>query len=129
MEAEFILITGRTARQGIGLVLGKDSPEYIREAGTVEISGSDLQKLGLKSGDKAVIRSASGFASVICREADLPGGILFMPYGPPCNSLVDTDTHGTGMPDSKGFRVTLSPCGYDGCDPPGKEGERYKQCL
>jgi formylmethanofuran dehydrogenase subunit D len=121
LEAEFVLITGRTARQGIGLVLGKDSPEYIREAGTVEISRADLQKMGLKSGDRAVIRSASRSVPVICREADLPGGIIFMPYGPQCNALVDTATHGTGMPDSKGFRVTLSACGYNECNPLSKE--------
>jgi len=110
LKGEFILITGRTARQGIGLVLGKNSPEYIREVSTVEISRSDLQKLGLKAGDRAIIRSGFDSVSVMCREADLPGGIVFMPYGFLCNFLVDTETHGTGMPDSKGFLVTLTPC-------------------
>jgi len=32
---------------------------------------------------------------------------LFLPYGEMSSRLMGADTHGTGMPDSKSFDVTL----------------------
>ncbi len=37
----------------------------------------------------------------------LPPGLLFMSYGPHSSQLMGADTHGTGMPDSKGLDVQV----------------------
>ena len=108
-ELSVILITGRTVKQGVGLVSGKNTQAYIEEVSTVEVSKADLQKMGLQKGDKVILRSKAGSIDAKCREAQIPEGLVFMPYGSWCNVLIDTETHGTGMPDSKGFTVTIEP--------------------
>jgi formylmethanofuran dehydrogenase subunit D len=35
--------------------------------------------------------------------------MLFIAYGPESSRLMTGDTQGTGMPDSKGFEVELTP--------------------
>ena len=41
------------------------------------------------------------------KSGDLPPGLLFLPYGDMSSRLISGDTHGTGMPDSKGIDVEL----------------------
>jgi formylmethanofuran dehydrogenase subunit D len=109
MEGELLvtLITGRTTKQGIGLVLGKNSPEYSREVAAVEVSKGDLARLGLKTNDQVLISNSCGAVRLTCREANIPAGIVFVPLGPNINALIDTETGGTGMPDFKGVTVIM----------------------
>jgi formylmethanofuran dehydrogenase subunit D len=56
------------------------------------------------------LRSEQGQIEIACQAAksgELPAGILFLPYGDMSSRLMGGDTHGTGMPDSKGFDVAL----------------------
>ena len=41
------------------------------------------------------------------KAGELPPGLLFLPYGDLSSRLMGGDTHGTGMPNSKGFDVEL----------------------
>ncbi len=106
-ELLMTMITGRTIKQGVGLVLGKNSNEYMAEVSVVEMCREDLVQLGVKEGSKLQLTTDQGSNQFICREADLPQGLLFIPFGPPANSLIGGDTGSTGMPDSKGILVRV----------------------
>lgn len=111
MPAEvFILIPGRTSRQGTTLNEGKFTPGYVEEISTLLVSPEDMGRLGLKAGDRVRLRSEQGQIELPCQAAkagELPPGVLFLPYGDLSSRLMGGDTHGTGMPDSKSFDVEL----------------------
>jgi formylmethanofuran dehydrogenase subunit D len=106
----FILIAGRSSRQGTALNEGKFTAEYVEETSTVLVNPDDLARLGLRGGDRVRLRSEFGSCEVTCQPAkpgDQPGGVLFMAYGDQTSRLMGADTHGTGMPTSKGVDVTI----------------------
>src|SRR5262245_7779577 len=106
----FILIPGRTSRQGTSLNEGKFTATYVEETGTLQVSPEDMARLGLKNGDRVRLRSEQGQVELPCQAAkagELPAGLLFLPYGDASSHLMGGDTHGTGMPNSKSFDVEL----------------------
>lgn len=106
----FVLIPGRTARQGTTLNEGKLSAGYMDETSTLFMNPDDMTRLGLKNGDKVRLRSEQGTAEIACQGAkagELPPGLLFLPYGDHSSRLMAGDTHGTGMPTSKGMDVEV----------------------
>jgi formylmethanofuran dehydrogenase subunit D len=106
----FILIPGRTARQGTTLNEGKLSGGYVEETNTLFMNPDDMTRLGFKAGDTVRVRSEQGHADITCQAAkpgELPPGLLFLPYGDKSSRLMAGDTHGTGMPTSKGIDVEL----------------------
>ena len=106
----FILIPGRTSRQGTTLNEGKFSAGYKDETSTLMMCPADMARLSLKNGDRVRLRSEQGQIELPCQAAkdgELPAGLLFLPYGDLSSRLMSGDTHGTGMPDSKGFDVEL----------------------
>jgi len=109
MTDEFILIPGRTSRQGTALNEGKDSVAYYEETHTLRMNPDDMQRLGLVEGDNVRMWNNVGEATVICTSGkdELPQGILFIGYGDVSSRLMGGETHGTGMPDSKGLEVQL----------------------
>lgn len=114
MPASFILIPGRTARQGTSLNEGKLQAEYVDETNTLLMNGADMARLGLTNGDRVRVRSEQGAVELKClaaKEGELPSGLLFLPYGDPSSRLMGGETHGTGMPTSKGIDVDLEPAG------------------
>jgi formylmethanofuran dehydrogenase subunit D len=110
MPETFILIPGRTSRQGTSLNEGKLKAEYREETHTLFMAPADMKRLGLAGGDRVRLRSEQGQVELTCRpakEGELPPGLLFLPYGDPSSRLMGGDTHGTGMPNSKGIDVEL----------------------
>jgi formylmethanofuran dehydrogenase subunit D len=106
----FILIPGRTSRQGTTLNEGKLTQAYIDETSTLLMSPDDMKRLALKNGDRVRLRTEQGQVELPCQAAksgELPAGLLFLPYGDMSSRLMGGDTHGTGMPNSKGFDVEL----------------------
>lgn len=111
MIESFILIPGRTSRQGTGINEGKFSEEYLDEIQTLQMSPEDMQRLGLKDRDRVSLKSEFGSIDIRVQAAkagDLPSGLLFLAYGDLSSRLMGGDTHGTGMPSSKGLDVVLS---------------------
>jgi formylmethanofuran dehydrogenase subunit D len=111
MAHGFILIPGRTSRQGTSLNEGKLTAAYIRETETLLMNPDDLQRLGLQSGSMVQLHSAHGSVTVpveAAKSGELPTGVLFIAYGHVSSQLMGGDTHGTGMPDSKGLDVELN---------------------
>ncbi len=106
----FILIPGRTSRQGTALNESKLGNAYLDEISTLQMAPEDMARLGLKNGDRVRLRSGQGEIELPCQAAkagELPAGLLFLPYGDLSSRLMGGDTHGTGMPDSKSFDVEL----------------------
>ena len=110
MAQTFILIPGRTSRQGCGISEGKFGESYQSEINTLLVAAEDMQRLGLANGDKVRLSSEFGEVDVSVTTAkgdDLPAGLLFIAYGDLSSRLMGGDTHGTGMPTSKGIDVEL----------------------
>jgi formylmethanofuran dehydrogenase subunit D len=69
-----------------------------------------MKRLGLADGDTVRLTSEWGqieVAVVASKGDELPPGLLFIPYGDLSSRLMGGDTHGSGMPTSKGIDVEL----------------------
>ena len=115
MAETYVLIPGRTAKQGCGISEGKFTEGYIAETTTLMVAPQDMQRVGLVNGDRVRVTSESGGQIEVAVEAatgdELPPGILFIGYGDLSSRLMGADTHGSGMPTSKGFDVTMEKIG------------------
>jgi formylmethanofuran dehydrogenase subunit D len=110
MPETFILIPGRTSNQGCGISEGKFQEKYQREINTLQVSPGDMKRLGLAAGDAVRLTSDNGQVEVCVTPAkadELPEGLLFIAYGNISSRLMGGDTHGSGMPTSKGIDVEL----------------------
>ena len=109
MPETFILIPGRTSRQGTSLNEGKYTDEYQAEITTLLINPADMKRLGLVEGDVVRMWNEVGEVRVPCKSAkdECPPGLLFISYGDRSSRLMGGETHGSGMPDSKGLDVFL----------------------
>ncbi len=110
MATPFILIPGRTSKQGCGISEGKFQDNYQSEINTLQVSPQDMDRLGLAEGDRVRLVSEDGQVDVAVKPAakdELPEGLLFIAYGDLSSQLMGGDTHGSGMPTSKGIDVTL----------------------
>jgi formylmethanofuran dehydrogenase subunit D len=114
MSHAFILIPGRTSKQGVGISEGKFKEGYRSETETLQVAPQDMQKLGLKNADRVRLTSESGqieVAVIAAKGDELPPGLLFIAYGDLSSKLMGGDTHGSGMPTSKGIDVELEVIG------------------
>lgn len=110
MAEQFILIPGRTSRQGCGISEGKFTKGYQEETHVLQVAPQDMERLGLTNGDTVCLTSQFGNIEVQITQAkadELPSGLLFIAYGDLSSRLMGGDTHGSGMPTSKGLDVTL----------------------
>jgi formylmethanofuran dehydrogenase subunit D len=114
MRETFVLIPGRTSKQGCGISEGKFSEGYRSETSVLQVSPTDMQRLGLAEGERVRLASETGAIDVAITAAkgdELPSGVLFIAYGDLSSRLMGGDTHGSGMPTSKGIDVTLEKIG------------------
>ncbi len=111
MAETFVLIPGRTSKQGTTLNEGKYTEGYKTEISILKMNPDDMAKLELAEGDS--VRMWNDFGSVTVPVAsgkeELPPGLLFICYGDKSSRLMPGETHGTGMPDSKGLDVWVEP--------------------
>ncbi len=111
MSDTFILIPGRTSKQGCGISEGKYGENYQSEVNTLQVSPSDMERLALSDGDRVRLKGEHGEIDVAIKAAkkgELPSGMLFIAYGDMSSRLMGGDTHGSGMPTSKGLDVELT---------------------
>jgi formylmethanofuran dehydrogenase subunit D len=107
-KIEVTLISGRTAKQGIGLEEGKTSKAYTDSVNHVRLSPEDIEKLG--PGKNVKITTAHGSVTVYLKSDDnLDMGLAFFPYGPWANQVYASSTDSTGMPLMKGIPATIEP--------------------
>ena len=110
MSESFILIPGRTSKQGVGISEGKFKEKYQHEIQVLQMTPQDMERLGLSPGDKVRMTSDTGQVEVPVTPSkgdELPEGLLFIAYGDLSSRLMGGDTHGSGMPTSKGLDVKL----------------------
>ena len=110
MSETFVLIPGRTSKQGCGISEGKYTEGYVSETSVLQVAPHDMQRLALADGDRVRLTSETGTIDVAVAAAkvdELPPGVLFIAYGDLSSRLMGGDTHGSGMPTSKGLDVTL----------------------
>lgn len=110
MAETFILIPGRTSRQGVGISEGKYLDGYQDETHRLQVAPADMERLQLTVGSRVRLRSEFGQVEVAVFPAkgdELPPGLLFIAYGDISSRLMGADTHGSGMPTSKGIDVEL----------------------
>jgi len=105
------LLTGRTIEQGVGKERGKMSKEYVESVSICYMDPEDLKKLGIK--EKTNILVSTDYGSVVVKAVkSLRGphsGMVFIPYGPWANVVVDPETHDAGMPSLKGISAEVEP--------------------
>ena len=114
MSETFVLIPGRTSKQGCGISEGKFTDGYVSETNVLQVSLRDMQRLGLADGDRVRLASQDGAVEVpvvAAKGDELPPGVLFIAYGDLSSRLMGGDTHGSGMPTSKGLDVTMEKIG------------------
>jgi formylmethanofuran dehydrogenase subunit D len=105
------LISGRTINQGTSKEYGKTSREYYENVAICEIDPADLKVLGIKDGANVRISTEHGQVTVKATESKRGPHpkIIYMPYGPWVNAIVNPTTHGTGMPSYKGIPAEIEP--------------------
>ncbi len=105
------LITGRTIEQGVGKEQGKASATYAESAAVCYVDPQDLKKLKVEENSNVLVSTEHG--SVVVRAMkSLRGphvGIVFVPYGPWVNAIINPNTDGIGMPSFKGISARIEP--------------------
>lgn len=105
------LLTGRTIEQGVGKEHGKNSNEYFESVSVCYVDPEDLRRLGIEKGSNVSVSTDQG--SVVVRAAKSlrspHQGVVFIPYGPYANAVVDAETNSVGMPSLKGIRAEIEP--------------------
>ena len=111
MPDTFILIPGRTTDQGCGISEGKFQERYQKEINALQVAPGDMTRLGLSEGDRVRLTGEQGQTVEVCvtmaKKDELPEGLLFIAYGNISSQMMAGDTHGSGMPTSKGMEVTM----------------------
>ena len=110
MSKTYILIPGRTSQQGVGINEGKFEETYQSEISVLQVALDDMEDLGLEADDFVRVTSEHGEIEIKVKSAkkgELPAGLLFIAYGDYSSRLMGADTHGSGMPTSKGIDVTM----------------------
>ena len=105
------LITGRTIEQGVGKERGKASKEYMESVSVCYMDPEDLKKLGIKEKTNILVSTDHGAVVVkALKSLRTPHPeMIFIPYGPWANVVVDPETHGIGMPSFKGIPAEVEP--------------------
>ena len=105
------LLTGRTIDQGKGKEMGKLSKEYLESVMICQMDPNDMKSLGVKENTNVKVATESGsvvLKAVKSARAPHPK-VVFIPYGPWANFIMNPRTHGTGMPSFKGIPAEIEP--------------------
>ncbi len=105
------LLTGRTIEQGVGKEQGKSSQEYFDACSTVFMDEKDMKKLGIKNKTNVLVTTPHGsvvLKAVKYTRGSMPG-LIYIPYGPWANAVVNDSTTSIGMPSFKGTPAEVEP--------------------
>jgi formylmethanofuran dehydrogenase subunit D len=105
------LLTGRTIEQGVGKERGKASKEYVESVSVCYMDPEDLKRLGIK--EKTNVQVSTEHGSVVVKAVkslrNPHPSVIFIPYGPWANAVVNPETHSIGMPSLKGIPAEVEP--------------------
>lgn len=110
-KLQVTLITGRTIEQGVGKEQGKASREYEENVSICYIDPDDLKKLAIKENTNVLVSTEYGSVALkALKSLRAPhAGVIFIPYGPWANAVVDPETDSIGMPSLKGIPAEVTP--------------------
>jgi formylmethanofuran dehydrogenase subunit D len=110
-KLQVTLLTGRTIEQGVGKERGKTSKEYFESVSVCYMDPEDLKRLGIK--EKTNVQVSTNYGSVVVKAVKSlrtpHPGVIFIPYGPWANAVVNPETHNIGMPSLKGIPAEVEP--------------------
>ena len=75
MADTFILIPGRTSKQGCGISEGKYGENYQSEINTLRVAPPDMERLALSDGDKVRLTGEHGQIDVAVKTAKKDEGM------------------------------------------------------
>jgi len=108
-KLDVTLLTGRTLRQGQGKEYGKLSERYWESVAICEMDPDDMKILSIRESEN--VKITTNFGSIVVKAVKSlrtpHRGVVFVPYGPWINVVVNPKTHGTGMPSFKGISATI----------------------
>jgi formylmethanofuran dehydrogenase subunit D len=108
-KLDVTLLTGRTLRQGQGKEYGKLSERYWESVAICEMDPDDMKILSIREGEN--VKITTNFGSIVVKAVKSlrtpHRGVVFVPYGPWINVVVNPKTHGTGMPSFKGISANI----------------------
>lgn len=111
LKLRVTLLTGRTIEQGVGKERGKASKEYFESVSVCNMDPEDLKRLGIK--EKTNVQVSTEHGSVVVKAVKSlrtpHPGVIFIPYGPWANAVVDPETNSIGMPSLKGIPAEVEP--------------------
>lgn len=109
-EFDIRITTHRDIFQIETLEYDRFSDEYKKLSAVISMSKTDMQKMGIKTGDRVKISNANGSIIVEAMESkkNEPGGLAFMVNSPWSNALVSGETGGKGMPEFKNITAKIS---------------------
>ena len=111
-EYDITITTYRDIFQTEAFERDRFGEEYKQLSAAITMSKSDMQKIGLKKGDRVKISNNYGSVVVEVKETkkDETGGLAFMVNSPWANSLVADETGGKGILEFKKIiaRISLS---------------------
>jgi formylmethanofuran dehydrogenase subunit D len=109
-EYDIKITTHRDIFQAEAAERDRFGEEYKKLSAAISMSKIDLQKMGLKSGDRIKISNSFGSLVVQIKESkrEEPGGLAFMVNSPWSNSLVSGETGGKGIPEFKNIDAKIS---------------------
>jgi formylmethanofuran dehydrogenase subunit D len=110
-KLQVTLITGRTIEQGVGKEQGKASREYAENVSICYIDPDDLKNLAIKENTNVAVSTSYGTVALkALKSLRVPhAGVIFIPYGPWANAVVDPETDSIGMPSLKGIPAEVTP--------------------
>ena len=114
MPETFILIPGRTSRQGCGISEGKFNKSTRKRRTSCRSRRKIWSGWGCRraTGFEFEARPArSKWPSRRPEAMNCPRAFLFIAYGDLSSRLLGADTHGSGIPTSKGLDVVLEKIG------------------
>ncbi len=110
-KLQVTLLTGRTIEQGVGKERGKASKEYMESVSVCYMDPEDLKKLGIK--EKTTVLVSTHYGSVVVKALKSlrtpHPSVIFIPYGPWANVVVNPETNSIGMPSLKGISAEIEP--------------------
>lgn len=109
-EFDVIITTYRDIFQIEMLESDRFGSEYKKLSAVISMSKTDMQKMGIRTGDRVKISNKYGSIIVEARESrkNEPVGIAFMVNSPWSNALVSDETGGKGMPEFKKITAKIS---------------------
>ena len=104
---EVVLNTGSTVRQGAVIKGGrKMTDEYVQEAAYCELNPKDMAQVG--NPEKVKVSTEVGDVTVYARiDEGVSVGEAFIPRGPWANTIISSNTLGSGSPYYKGMNARV----------------------